>query len=377
MDQKTNVTAEEFVAKATDFFGLNETNTFQLIHSYTDVMGQVHQTYQHIVGQYAVEGQMFIVHSNKNGRVTSVNGTIINIENKKSLYSLKEYVDSKLIISKEKAVSIALQANKMEKNAITEYPVETVFVKSMKHNKAFVLAHKVRIDNFSSTQIQSKNVFVGVEKGDIVHEVSLLAHTDVQGRGDGFYRANLPLGLRLENNEYQLIDGERNIRTLDATQSTNIWEVYSRIGSVYTHIASTFPKHPANDVHWGLSKTYDYYLEVHNRNSYDTQGGEIVAFYDPIIMDGNQSGFPNNAVAMPSPFNVMVFGRGGEIFNPLTGLDIVGHEFTHLVVDNNGRGGLYYQGESGALNEGFADIFGTSIEHYAVKDADWFIEQEL
>ncbi|QQU02469.1 M4 family metallopeptidase [Myroides odoratus] len=373
MDQKTNLTAEEFVAKAIDFFGLNETNSFQLIHSYTDIMGQVHQTYQHIVGQYAVEGQMFIVHSNKNGRVTSVNGTIINIENKKSVYTLKEHVDSKVIISKEKAISIAFQANKITENAKTDYPVETVFVKSMKHNKAFVLAHKVRIDNFSSSQIQSKNVFVGVEKGDIVHEVSLLAHIDVQGRGDGFYRANLPLGLRLENDQYQLIDGERNIRTLDATQSTNLWEIYSGMGSVFTYATSTFPKNPANDIHWGLSKTYDYYWNVHHRHSYDAQGGEIVAFYNPIIMDGDRSGFPNNAVAISSFYNVMIFGRGGDTYNPLTGLDVVGHEFTHLVVNSNGRGGLVYQGESGALNEGFADIFGTSIEHYSVDDADWFI----
>lgn len=122
-----------------------------------------------------------------------------------------------------------------------------------------------------------------------------------------------------------------------------------------------------------MARTYDYYKQVHHQLSYDNFGGAITAFYNVVVMDGNQSGFPNNAVAIGSPYNVMVFGRGGEVYNPLTQVDIVGHEFTHLVVGNNGRGGLYYQGESGALNEGFADIFGVSIKHYAVEDADWLL----
>ncbi|WP_158960948.1 M4 family metallopeptidase [Myroides fluvii] len=373
MDQKTNLSEREFLAKATAFFGLNETNAFQLIHSYTDVFGKIHNTYQHYVGQYAVEGQMFIVHSDKHGRVTAVNGTIINIENKKSFYSLKEHINAKGAISKEKAISLAFQASDVEESKRKEYPVETVFVKSTTHGGVFVLAHKVRVDDFSSSRILSKNVFVGVEKGDIVQEFSLLAHTSVLGSGDGFYRANLPLELKVENGRYHMIDEDRDLRTLDGTIPTNAWEIYRGLGYAFNHSAPIFPKNPANDVHWGLARTYDYYKEVHDRLSYDEFGGSIRAFYNPLVMDGDRSGFPNNAVAIPPPYNVVVFGRGAEEYNPLTGIDIVGHEFTHLVIGNNGRGGLTYQGESGALNEGFADIFGTSIEHYAVKDADWFI----
>ena len=59
---------------------------------------------------------------------------------------------------------------------------------------------------------------------------------------------------------------------------------------------------------------------------------------------------------------------------PLVSLEIVGHEFTHLVVANNGHGGLTYQGESGALNESFADIFGMTIKYYTDSTkADWLI----
>ncbi|MGG5506378.1 MULTISPECIES: M4 family metallopeptidase [unclassified Myroides] len=373
MDKKTHLTEQEFLAKANTFFGLNETNSFKLLSSYTDVLGKIHNTYQHYVGQYAVEGQMFIVHQDKNGRVTSVNGTIINIENKKSLYSLRANVNRKPVITSAKALDIALQANKITGDRQTDYPVETVFMRSAKEDGVFVLAHKVRIEDFSKARMMSKNVFISVEKGEIINEISLLAHVNVTGSGDGFYADNLPLNLTLEDGKYKMHDTERKLKTIDGTTVSEDWEFYRKQGTVYESDTPIFAPSPANDVHWGLAKTYDYYREVHNRKSYDNDNGEITAYYNPVAMDGDESGFPNNAVAMSSPFNILVFGRGSRDYNPLTALDITGHEFTHLVVDNNDRGGLQYQGESGALNEGFADIFGTSIEFYTVDHADWYM----
>jgi bacillolysin len=53
----------------------------------------------------------------------------------------------------------------------------------------------------------------------------------------------------------------------------------------------------------------------------------------------------------------MQYGTGdGVSTGPFTALDIEGHEFTHMVINYNGNGGLNYQSESGALNESFADI---------------------
>ncbi|MGG5576231.1 M4 family metallopeptidase [Myroides sp. C15-4] len=380
MDKKTAITEQEFLAKANTFFGFNETNRFQLIDSYVDSFGKTHNTYQHFVGQYLVEGQMFIVHADKKGRVTSVNGTIINIENKKSPYSLRNNVNKKPVISQEKAVSIAFKASKvLVANKVADFPVETVFARSDKDG-LFVLAHKVRVDDYSNARMLSKNVFIDVEKGEVISEVSLISHVNVTGTGNGFYRDNLPLGMTERGGKYQLVDQERKLKTFDGTALQNAWEVYDRRGgTVYTYDSPNVNDHPSNDVHWGLARTYDYYKEVHNRTSYDNYTGDdtlkgvIRAFYNPVAMDGDESGFPNNAVAMGPPFNTLVFGRGSNAYNPLTALDVTGHEFTHLVIDNNGRGGLRYAGESGALNEGFADIFGTAIEHYTVDDADWYM----
>jgi thermolysin len=64
----------------------------------------------------------------------------------------------------------------------------------------------------------------------------------------------------------------------------------------------------------------------------------------------------------------MVYGEGlppnltlgGQRWNFLAGsLDVVAHELTHGVTDYSS--GLIYENESGALNEAFSDIMGTSI----------------
>lgn len=135
--------------------------------------------------------------------------------------------------------------------------------------------------------------------------------------------------------------------------------------------------HPAVDVHWGMEKTYDFYLNALNRNSYDGNGSVIKQYVNPLLLNGN-GGYPNNASALSSPYNIMSYGMGdGVTMKPLVGLDVEGHEFTHLVVGNNGNGGLTYQGESGALNESFADIFGTCVEFYSNVNPDWNIGEDV
>lgn len=135
--------------------------------------------------------------------------------------------------------------------------------------------------------------------------------------------------------------------------------------------------HPAVDVHWGMEKTYDFYLNVFSRNSFDGNGSIIKQYVNPLIMNGT-AGYPNNASAFNAPYNIMAYGMGdGTGYKPLVGLDVEGHEFTHMVINNNGNGGLTYQAESGALNESFADIFGTCVEFYSNVNPDWLIGEDV
>ena len=53
----------------------------------------------------------------------------------------------------------------------------------------------------------------------------------------------------------------------------------------------------------------------------------------------------------------MTYGDGAGNTQPLTSIDVAGHEMSHGVTENTA--GLIYRGESGGLNEATSDIFGT------------------
>lgn len=126
-----------------------------------------------------------------------------------------------------------------------------------------------------------------------------------------------------------------------------------------------------NQAYDNAGATRDYYREVHDRDSLDNLASTIVvnvnygvdflnAFYD-----GTR----------------LVLGNGdGEIFVDFAASpDVMGHEFSHGVVDHTAK--LEYDGQSGALNESFADVFGSLVEQRLKGEdfdsANWLIGDEI
>ena len=144
-----------------------------------------------------------------------------------------------------------------------------------------------------------------------------------------------------------------------------------------TRASYTLINNPAHDAHWGMEKVYDFFLSKFNHRSYDGNGSQILQMVNPpsSIPPYNTSGFPNNASACYNNSKTqfwMAYGLGdGEIQKPSVMLDVMGHEFTHLVTDANGEQNLPNSGEGGALNESFGDIMGNAIEAYALGSTDW------
>lgn len=76
----------------------------------------------------------------------------------------------------------------------------------------------------------------------------------------------------------------------------------------------------------------------------------------------------------------MVYGDGTAAVQPLTSLDVCAHEIGHGVCASTAN--LAYQAESGALNEGFSDIWGACVEQYAtarlgLTKATWIIGEDI
>jgi hypothetical protein len=113
---------------------------------------------------------------------------------------------------------------------------------------------------------------------------------------------------------------------------------------------------------FGLSETYDYYLERHGRDSLDGRGGTMLGIVR--FRRNFQNAFWNGTA--------MVFGDG----QPYAGAaDVVAHELTHGVTQFSAN--LIYQNQSGALNEAFSDIFGEMVEARTNGGPDWLKGGEL
>ena len=111
----------------------------------------------------------------------------------------------------------------------------------------------------------------------------------------------------------------------------------------------------------------EYFLNILGWNSIDDNALDLVSNvhymvkYNNAFWDGEQ----------------MIFGDGdGTNFkNFARALDVTAHELTHGVVQYTAN--LEYRGQSGALNEHFADVFGSAIKQYYLKQnektANWLI----
>lgn len=117
--------------------------------------------------------------------------------------------------------------------------------------------------------------------------------------------------------------------------------------------------------------TYNFFKDVFDRNSIDTRGMKL----DSTVHYGESY---NNAFWNGTQ---MVYGDGdGDIFERFTkSIDVIGHELTHGVTQYEAA--LNYEGQAGALNESFSDVFGSLVKQYFFKQkvdrADWLIGSEL
>ncbi|HEX9756401.1 MAG TPA: M4 family metallopeptidase [Nitrospiria bacterium] len=119
------------------------------------------------------------------------------------------------------------------------------------------------------------------------------------------------------------------------------------------------------DTYWSTVQTNSFFYYILGRNWVDGSGGprvyQSVDGNGPLISARNHYGSNyNNAFWDGQKINL---GDGNGIsFRSLTTLDIVAHEWVHGLTQFTG--GLIYNGESGALNESFSDIFGAMAERY-------------
>ena len=367
----TAVSLNDLVSDLNGYFEADKNNSFKLEREYSDEFGTQYYNYQHFYKDVKIEGDMIFIQV-KNNKIQFVSGQFVNATD----------LDTAPVISDEKVREIAYADFGTTEN-VHEGAVENLIVKTEMEEKV-VLKFVKKINLTSVLPMKSYDFLIDGSTGKLLSSRNKVYKGDTPSTSTTYYRGNQNIVVDSYNGKFRLKDNNRKIRTLNGANLDGYidpsdgtftgYDEYINNTANYTSAASK----PAIDVHWGIMKTFDYYKNVHNRNSFDGKGHAINNYYDA----GELIGDSENAAAIDENMGGveilgMVYGSGGPSMNPVVGLDVTGHEYSHLVIGRNGNGGLNYENESGALNESFADIFGTAIEFQVNLNPNWIIGENI
>lgn len=225
-------------------------------------------------------------------------------------------------------------------------------------------------DVYAVQPLARYNVYIDARDGHVLFMDAILKH--VAATGASLYSDTVAFNAGFVGGQYVLHDSTRGggIFTYNINRGTNPNNALQVSSS-----SNFFTKDAAVDAHWGAGIVYDYWKSTHNRNSWDGTGGPLRSYV-------HYSNAYNNASWNGS---FMVYGDGSGLpsgFPPLVSLDITAHEIGHGVCQATAR--LAYNRESGAMNEGLSDIWGSVIEAYgdphendAIAKDHWLMAEEL
>ncbi len=242
-----------------------------------------------------------------------------------------------------------------------------------KTNKIYTLTYKITI--YSKYPISKKDYYINAITGNLINVVDRIHTYDVHGTAVTRYSGTQTITTDLYNGDYRLRESGRGngIYTFNLQMGTNYFAASDFTDDDnYWDNFNQDQDEVATDAHWATEKFFDYFYYTFNRNSIDNNG---FALYNYVHANLVGMGFPNNVNAFWDGYRI-TYGDGNSNYSPLTSVDIVAHEITHGLTEYTAN--LVYQDESGALNEGFSDIFATIIEIYAKPiHINWTIGEDI
>ncbi len=372
-----NINDKDFADWAVHALNLPNTVSLRSYSVEKDDLGYTHTRYREYINNFPIEGSMLITHC-KGGRLNSVNGDYFQDFNSNLTASISEKNALEKALKKVNAVKYkwenkeqeAAMRQRLKQPDFTYFPKgELVIVHKFKTDYSAVnmrLAYKFNI--YAEKPLYRSYVFVDAATGEVIAEEQIIHTADVIGTANTKYSGSVTMTSdNFGTGQYRLQETGRG----NGIQTYNVNNTTTYTNTDFTNASSAWNvsgiDQAASDAHWGAEKTYDYYHQIHNRNSIDGNGYTLLSYvhYDVNFVNAFWDG------------QEMSYGDGdvSQGFNIMTALDVCGHEITHGLTSNTANLG---SGEAGALNEGFSDIFGTSIEFFArPSQHDWLMGADI
>ncbi len=378
---ESDITHENFIEKMKDEFKFQADDKLEIIKTNKDKYGNTHYKYSQKYKDLIVFGAQYIIHE-KNGKATSANGNFYStlslntnpsIKKDEAITNAMKYCGLEKYRWQDTTCEEALKRKNKNSNA-TYYPKPVLTIAQEKG--IFKLCWKFDIAGLSLSKAWT--VFIDATDGHLVNKINKVTDGDFTGSVNTTYNGTKSITCfdnisvdgyyYLSEQETRGPTAKQVIQTVDAqTDTLPNWGNFANI----VNTTSTWIGDPeANQVHWGVEKAYDFYYSNYTRNSFDDNGYYILnlVHYDVGMANAFWNG--NDTV--------MCYGDGdGTSMYSVTGLDVAGHELTHAYTEYTSN--LDYQGESGALNESFSDIFGVGVENFGIGSTAglWTIGEDI
>jgi Zn-dependent metalloprotease len=243
-----------------------------------------------------------------------------------------------------------------EYGMVTKPEGDLVIVKLDSVQNSYHLAYKFIINAIKP--VSSDLIYVDANNDSILSKHSLIYYDfPTSGPANTIFSGERTIYTTFDNSEqkYKLLDDERDIHTYNNNYYDELGyqsEFYDE-DNFWTE-SPEWDAEPGLDAHWGGYIVDEYLNDIVNINSYDDLGGAYV-FY--VHWDEEWENAGTNLA-----LKYIEFGDGGSTLGtrPWVSLDIVSHEIGHLISYCAGLGDL--GSESGAVIEGFSDIWAICIE---------------
>ena len=341
----------------------------RLLTNYTDEIGHKHQKLQQYYKGIKVEGAEYLLHSNS-GFIHTINGSFADI----NLPNILPKIDSTVALLNG-LKDISAKNLELQNNLNSLHPKASLIICKEPSKELWHLAWKFTI--IMPNPVIAENIYVDAMTGKVINRITLIQDGNAPGTAATKYSSTQSITGDAFAGGYRLreIQNNVNIQTFNFLHNASPLNTSAALDFVDNDNNWTAAEwdnsnkdNAALDAHWGAEKVFNYWQTVHNRNSIDGNGLAIKSY----VHFG--SGYDN--AYWYSQTLSMYYGDGSVLFRPLTSLDVCAHEFGHGICQFTAN--LVYQSESGALNEGFSDIWGASVEYWAAPNKQtWLIGEEI
>jgi Zn-dependent metalloprotease len=358
-----------YLAQISKLIGIkNPEKEFYVLSSETDILvGHLHTKMQQHLNGIPVWGAEVILHS-KDGEVYGFNGNNFPTPQLPSLQpsvsSIRAIANASLHLQE---ITTFRELSAQEKEILgyqTPFSELVIYHLDKSINDVHLAWHLTIRPNF----LERYEYFVDALTGEVIDYYN---HTCADGpviaTGNDLNGVSRTINTyQVGSNKYYMLDASRAMYRPSSGEGALIVYNGANNNNIVESTNNTNWSPTAISAQYNGGKAYEYFFSKFGRNSINGKGGSIISLID--LPD------PQTGKNMDNAFwngGFIAYGKGDVAFKPLAGsLDVAGHEMSHGVVQNSAN--LEYRGQSGALNESFADIFGAMMDR-----EDWKIGEDI